>query len=109
MDIVSDLANDGVKLNIPRSLRYHKLQRSRNALRSDVPAVVSVFAGRIADTGVDLSQPCWQQRLCCAGYRKPNYSGASVREVLIFFPGRAMRYAYSKQYHMIYWQKRGKC
>jgi transaldolase len=52
-DVVSELAADGHKVNVTGMLTPDQVERSAEALGSDVPAYASVFAGRIADTGVD--------------------------------------------------------
>lgn len=53
IDLVRDLAAEGVKLNVTAILTRGQVQAVAGALRREVPSVVSVFAGRVADTGVD--------------------------------------------------------
>jgi transaldolase len=47
------LARDGIKLNVTALLTVDQVWEVAAVLDADVPAIVSVFAGRIADTGVD--------------------------------------------------------
>lgn len=51
--LVRDLANAGVKLNVTALLTNDQVREIAEALNVATPAIVSVFAGRIADTGVD--------------------------------------------------------
>ena len=53
LPLISELANEGVKLNVTAILTLEQVEGVAAALNPKVPAVVSVFAGRIADTGVD--------------------------------------------------------
>src|ERR1035438_4160862 len=53
LPLIKDLAADGVKLNVTAILTLDQVRGVAAALNPQVPAVVSVFAGRIADTGVD--------------------------------------------------------
>ncbi|HEY1595171.1 MAG TPA: transaldolase, partial [Thermoleophilaceae bacterium] len=52
-DVVRELASDGHKVNVTGMLTLEQVERSAEALGSDAPAYASVFAGRIADAGVD--------------------------------------------------------
>ena len=51
--LIRDLAQEGVQLNITAILTREQVEAVAAALNPDAPAVVSVFAGRVADTGVD--------------------------------------------------------
>lgn len=51
--VIRSLANDGVKLNVTALLTLDQVRDVAAVLAPDVPAIVSVFAGRIADSGVD--------------------------------------------------------
>jgi transaldolase len=51
--LIKKLSNDGIKLNVTAMFTLDQVKKTKAALRKDVPAIISVFAGRIADTGVD--------------------------------------------------------
>ncbi|MBT3556960.1 MAG: transaldolase [Rhodospirillales bacterium] len=51
--IFKSLSNDGVKLNITAIMTLEQIRATAGSLNTDVPSIVSVFAGRIADTGRD--------------------------------------------------------
>jgi len=52
-EVIRALAKDGIKLNVTALLTLDQVWEVAGVLEADVPAIVSVFAGRIADTGVD--------------------------------------------------------
>lgn len=51
--LISRLSRAGVALNITAIMTVDQVQRVVDALEGDAPAFISVFAGRIADTGRD--------------------------------------------------------
>jgi len=51
--LIKRLVGDGIKLNITAILTLEQVQAVNSVLSPHVPAIVSVFAGRIADTGRD--------------------------------------------------------
>ena len=55
VDLVRTLAQAGVKLNVTALMTLDQVQHVSAALADGPPAFVSVFAGRIADTGRDPS------------------------------------------------------
>jgi transaldolase len=53
MDLVHGLAHSGVKVNVTAVLTLDQVRDAAAALGGGAPGAVSVFAGRIADTGRD--------------------------------------------------------
>jgi transaldolase len=51
--IIRELSAEGVQLNITAIFTLDQVQGVADALHPDTPAIVSVFAGRVADTGID--------------------------------------------------------
>lgn len=51
--IVEKLSKDKIKLNITAIMTLTQVKEVISVLQSEIPSYVSVFAGRIADTGVD--------------------------------------------------------
>ncbi len=83
--LIHELSTDGVKLNVTALLTLPQVRDVAEALVESVPAVVSVFAGRVADTGVD-PEPLMRASRCILE-EKPmaELLWASVREVLNIF------------------------
>src|ERR1700676_5225520 len=80
--LIKELAAAKVQLNITALLTLKQVRDVAQSLHPDVPAVVSVFAGRIADTGRD---PAPMIRACKAlleDLPKAELLWASVREVI---------------------------
>jgi transaldolase len=52
-ELIKKLTSDGMKLNITAILTVEQVENVADNIDSDTPAIVSLFAGRIADTGRD--------------------------------------------------------
>ena len=78
--LISDLASDGIKLNVTAILTQTQIRNAIAAVNTRTPSVLSVFAGRIADTGVDP----WPWMYDAKQAKKANSEllWASVREPL---------------------------
>ena len=83
--LIEQLADEGVKLNITAILTPRQVSDVAAVLNPKIPSIVSVFAGRIADTGLD-PLPIMKKSLEIVG-ALPNAEllWASVREVLNVF------------------------
>lgn len=53
LELVRRLSHSGVKVNVTAVLTLDQVRAAADALAGGAPAVISVFAGRIADTGRD--------------------------------------------------------
>ena len=85
LPLVAELAREGVKLNVTAILTLAQVEGVSAALNPKVPAVVSVFAGRIADTGVDPVAIMSQSKTVLKDLPAAELLWASVREVLNIF------------------------
>ena len=85
LPLIKELAAEGVKLNVTAILTLDQVRGVAAALNPQVPAVVSVFAGRIADTGVDPVTIMIESKKLLAGVPQAELLWASVREVLNIF------------------------
>jgi len=85
LPLIKELAAEGVKLNVTALLTLDQVRGVAAALNPAVPAVVSVFAGRIADTGVDPVGLMVESKKILAGLPQAELLWASVREVLNIF------------------------
>jgi transaldolase len=85
LPLVRELALEGVKLNVTAILTLEQVAGVAKVLNAKVPAVVSVFAGRIADTGVDPVPQMRESKKLLAGLPQAELLWASVREVLNIF------------------------
>jgi transaldolase len=85
LPLIRELAREGVKLNVTAILTLEQVAGVAQALNPKAPAVVSVFAGRIADTGVDPMPQMRESKQLLAGLPQAELLWASVREVLNIF------------------------
>jgi len=81
--LVKELASSGVKLNVTAICTLDQVRDTATALAGGAPSVVSVFAGRIADTGRD-PVPLMREALgiCRAAGKGIELLWASPRELL---------------------------
>lgn len=81
-ELVKKLANDGIKLNITAILTVPQVAHIVQALAPKIPAIISVFAGRVADTGYDPIPLMKESKAILAS--NPNFEllWASPRELL---------------------------
>jgi transaldolase len=80
--LIRELAEARVQLNITAILTLKQVREVAQVLLPDVPAVVSVFAGRIADTGRDPVPMMSASKSLLEELPKAELLWASVREVL---------------------------
>jgi transaldolase len=85
LPLIRELGQDGVQLNITAILTLPQVRGVGEALNAAVPSVVSVFAGRIADTGVDPDPIMRASLALLDGQPRAELLWASVREVLNIF------------------------
>lgn len=67
--LIDRLTAEGIKVNVTAIFTVEQVREVVDALKSGTPAVVSVFAGRIADTGVD-PMPIMQEALAICHQKK---------------------------------------
>lgn len=87
--LIRDLASEGIQLNVTAVLTRAQVQAVAEVLQREVPAVVSVFAGRIADTGVDPIPLMKESLGILRELPAAELLWASVREVLNIFQAAA--------------------
>jgi transaldolase len=85
ISLIRELAAAKVHLNVTAILTLRQVREVAQALHPEVPAVVSVFAGRIADTGRDPEATMRASKALLEDLPKADLLWASVREVLNIF------------------------
>lgn len=81
--IIKKLTKDNIKLNITAIFTTHQLQEIINNINSNTEIILSIFAGRIADTGVNPENLFIETKKFIINKKKENFKllWASVREV----------------------------
>ncbi len=81
-DLCGRLSNSGVKLNITAIFTTAQVEGLLAKLSKETPAVISVFAGRIADAGVDPMGTITACKQLMADHPMAELLWASPREIL---------------------------
>ena len=85
VSLIRKLSSDGLKLNVTAILTLDQVEVVGTALNPLVPSIVSVFAGRIADTGVDPVPTMKRSAELLGGNPQCELLWASTRELLNIF------------------------
>ena len=88
--VISTLARAGVVVNVTALMTAEQVRQVAECLDPNVPAIISVFAGRIADTGLDpipVMQDCLR---ALVNRPKAELLWASPRELLNIFQADEM-------------------
>jgi transaldolase len=80
--VLTTLNAEGVKLNITAVFTIEQVIEVSNSLANDTPAIISVFAGRIADAGVDPVQIMQMAKSYIKNQANQKLLWASPREIL---------------------------
>lgn len=83
--VVEKLSKDKIKLNITAIMTLKQVKEIASVLQSDIPSYVSVFAGRIADTGVDPEPVMLQAVTILKSLSAAELIWASPRELFNIF------------------------
>jgi len=79
--LVKKLSADGIKMNITAILTAAQVKDILPALSKKVPAIISVFAGRVADTGIDPIPLMQEVKALLAPFPSYELLWASSREL----------------------------
>ena len=85
LELIRELAQEGVQVNVTAVMSAQQVSHIAEVLQPGVPSMVSVFAGRIADTGRDPEPAMRVCRELLKHLGKAELLWASVREVLNIF------------------------
>jgi transaldolase len=88
--VIERLSKQGVKVNVTALLTLQQVERVTERLDAKTPAIISVFAGRIADTGVDPMPIMKKSVEIMKAKPKAELIWASPRELLNVFQADAI-------------------
>jgi len=83
--VAGDLASDGIKLNVTALFTVAQVEHVASSMAPGAPVFLSVFAGRIADTGIDPLPVMRAALEQMRGARNTQLIWASPRELLNIF------------------------
>ena len=84
-ELIKKLSNDGMKLNVTAILTLEQIENVAKSINEKTPAIVSLFAGRIADTGRDPIPYIKESIKILEGNANAELLWASSRELLNIF------------------------
>jgi len=79
--LIAKLSGDGIMLNITALFTVAQVREVADAIDADTPAILSVFAGRLADVGIDPIPVMKRSVELAAAKPKAEVLWASTREV----------------------------
>jgi len=85
LELANVLSQSGVKVNVTAVLTLDQVRKSAAALAGGAPALISVFAGRIADTGRDPMPIMSEAGQILSAHSNIELIWASPRELLNIF------------------------
>lgn len=85
VDLVQCLATEGIQLNVTALMTLEQVRRISEALKDHAPSYISVFAGRIADTGREPMPLMKEAVEIMKPYKSQELIWASPRELLNIF------------------------
>jgi len=88
--LIAKLSREGIALNVTAIMTPEQVAAVAGALDAGTPAIVSVFAGRVADTGIDPMPLMARCRELLAELPKAELLWASPRELLNVFQADAV-------------------
>jgi len=88
--LVKRLSDAGVKVNVTALLTLDQVKSVTENLASETPAIISIFAGRIADTGIDPIPVMAEAVRIMKAKPKAELIWASPRELLNVFQADAV-------------------
>ena len=81
-EIIKTLSDQAIKLNITAVFTIKQVMLLEKSLNTNTPSVVSIFAGRIADTGIDPTEIMSESVNILSNNQNAELLWASSREVL---------------------------
>ena len=85
LEIIKDLMNLDVKLNITAIMTLKQVEELCKIMNKTTPIIISVFAGRVADTGVDPVPHMRESKAMLSDFQNAELLWASPRELLNLF------------------------
>jgi transaldolase len=89
-DLVRCLSHDGVKLNVTALMTLEQVKAVTACVAGGAPCTISIFAGRVADTGCDPVPMMAEAVTMLRPYRNAELVWASPRELLNIFQADAI-------------------
>ncbi|MCM8795317.1 MAG: transaldolase [Candidatus Omnitrophica bacterium] len=87
--LIADLTEEGIKINVTAMMTLEQIEDLARVLSKKTPIIFSIFAGRIADTGVEPVLIFKKARKILKDFKNIELLWASPRELLNIFQAEA--------------------
>lgn len=82
LTVIKKLSDQNIKLNITALFTFNQVKQIKKNIQKDSKVIISIFAGRIADTGLDPEKIISQSVKLFKGYKNVKILWASTREMI---------------------------
>ncbi len=86
--VIKELNNKNIKLNITAVFTTYQLHNIKKVINKKTPVIVSLFCGRIADSGIDPEPLVLKAKKMFKNYKNVKILWASVREVFNYYQAK---------------------
>ena len=87
-DVIEKLNKKNIKLNITAVFTLNQIFKIRKVINKKTPVIISIFCGRIADSGIDPEPYIKNAKKIFKNYKNVKILWASVREVYNFYQAK---------------------
>ena len=89
--VIRNLNSSNIKLNITAIFTLRQLLNIRKVINKNTPVIISIFCGRIADSGIDPEPIMKNAKKLFKKYSNVKILWASVREVYNFYQAKKIK------------------
>lgn len=89
-DLIKSLTDKKIKVNVTAVMTCEQVRSIENVLNPEIPSYVSIFAGRIADTGIEPTETITESLKILKNNSLSEIIWASPRELLNIFQAEAI-------------------
>ncbi len=86
--VIKNLSYSNIKINITAIFTLRQLLHIRKSINKKTPVIISIFCGRIADSGIDPEPIMKKAKKLFNNYKNVKILWASVREVYNFYQAK---------------------
>jgi transaldolase len=90
LPLIKKLSSNGMKINVTALFTFKQVQEVLKVLNKNADLYLSIFAGRIADTGINPSITIKKSILASKKYKKVKILWASCRQIFTIFEANAL-------------------
>ena len=86
--VIKELSNKKIKLNITAVFTIKQMKKIKNEINKKTPVIISIFCGRIADSGIDPEPIVLKAKKIFKNFKNVMILWASVREVYNYYQAK---------------------